>query len=228
LNCRTQNDLFGIDFDPFTFSSYSFDYTKFDYPDYPDNHEPVAEEKPTQEIKCGGTINESTTIFSPGFEDGNYPNNLDCKWYVRLETVAGFNIIPRSFEVCSSWNCKGEYVHVNAGTVDKTFCGKTDEKRKRRMIEELTCAEPEIFGFLPILIRGGDAEIRFATDGSNYKNYKGFELEIVALDESQLIDQEVKNLARKLTEQGISGARSYKLLMNAVKNVRNQFIFDEY
>ena len=133
---------------------------------------------------CEGDINSEQTIYSPGYDNGLYFNNLNCVWTINLGDIEGFDLIPHVFDLESQTTCGYDSLVISdyAG-YEEYFCGSNSEKFResdskikakpvRRNGEKKTFNS----GMPTVSIRRGYATLVFETDSS--VNRKGFAIEI--------------------------------------------------
>ncbi|CAG5102019.1 Oidioi.mRNA.OKI2018_I69.chr1.g105.t1.cds [Oikopleura dioica] len=147
---------------------------------------------PDRITNCGGTIRRPKTFSSPDFASGSYQNYLSCTWDISLRGVAGFWIVPKTFDIESIgfWhdgqgydlpdhgpkpNCAFDHVKVIANGVESNFCGtnlgvaseagKGTKEEGGKWTPDLVNASED--GFKKMFVLGGDATVSMTTDFTN-------------------------------------------------------------
>ncbi|XP_071951076.1 bone morphogenetic protein 1 homolog isoform X2 [Antedon mediterranea] len=74
--------------------------------------------------ECGGTINETTTLETPGYPDF-YPNKVDCIWKITGNKVS---MLFENFDIEKQEDCQFDFVDIMDGDVEHParvgrFCG---------------------------------------------------------------------------------------------------------
>ncbi|XP_033119812.1 bone morphogenetic protein 1-like isoform X2 [Anneissia japonica] len=82
------------------------------------------EERGDHKQECGGTINETTTLETPGYPDF-YPNKVDCIWKI---TGSKVTMSFENFDIEKQEDCQFDYVDIMDGDVEHParigrFCG---------------------------------------------------------------------------------------------------------
>ncbi|CAG5104583.1 Oidioi.mRNA.OKI2018_I69.chr1.g1359.t1.cds [Oikopleura dioica] len=184
---------------------------------------------------CGGTIKQPTTFSSPDFGSENYQNFLSCTWNISLRGVAGFWIVPKTFDIesVSFWwasypdylstlpKCAFDHVKVIANEVESNFCGSNagdrtigDEekggKEGGKWVPDLVNVSEE--GFPKMFVLGSQATVSMFTDFSNENtiefpgnDFKGFEFELIEADRLDIIEHHFGRIAASLADGKKSG-----------------------
>ena len=111
-------------------------------------------------LGCGGLFTSvKDSIESPTTASGNYTNNENCKWSIKVQPGAVVKIAFSRLDLEHSVNCGKDYVLIRNGALDDSpvigrYCG--------------------INNTINITTNSNEARVDFVTDGSN--TGKGFQL----------------------------------------------------
>ena len=111
-------------------------------------------------LGCGGLLTSvKDSIEFPTTASGNYTNNENCKWSIKVQPGAVIKIAFSRLDLERSVNCSKDYVLIRNGALDDSpvigrYCGTNNT--------------------INITTNSNEARVDFVSDGSN--TGKGFEL----------------------------------------------------
>ena len=111
-------------------------------------------------LGCGGLLTSvKDSIEFPTTASGNYTNNENCKWPIKVQPGAVIKITFSRLDLERSVNCSKDYVLIRNGALDDSpvigrYCGTNNT--------------------INITTNSNEARVDFVSDGSN--TGKGFEL----------------------------------------------------
>ena len=111
-------------------------------------------------LGCGGLLTSvKDSIEFPTTASGNYTNNENCKWSIKVQPGAVIKIAFSRLDLERSVNCSKDYVLIRNGALDDSpvigrYCGTNNT--------------------INITTNSNEARVDFVSDGSN--TGEGFEL----------------------------------------------------